>query len=86
MCDSLTRRGEFIREILEKFLPGEVSHGPEEHHGSHEAGVSQDHALVSRELADAVGEHHVVPVILKHEMRKLRRSWSLCAAIYIYVR
>lgn len=66
MRRSLTRRGEFIGEILEKLLSGKIGHRPEENNGSDESRMSQDHALVSRELADAVREHHVVPVILDY--------------------
>lgn len=61
---ALTRRGELVGEVLEKLVPGKISHWPKQHHRSNEARVPQNYTLVGREFAHAVGEHHVVPVIL----------------------
>lgn len=61
----LTWRGKLVRKILEKFFSCEISYGPEENNGPNETRMSQDHAFVSRKLADAVREHYIIPMILQ---------------------
>lgn len=61
----LTRRRELVGKVFEQFFSGKVSHRAEQNDRPDEARVSQHDALVRGKLADAVGEHDVVPVILR---------------------
>ena len=62
----LTRRSKFIRILSQEALPGDVGDGAQHYDGAHEAGLLQHHALVRRELADAVRQDHLVPMLLEH--------------------
>ena len=66
MYELLTWRSELVREILEKLFSSKISYGPEKNDGPNKSGMSQDHTFVSGKFADAVGEHHVVPMVLRN--------------------
>lgn len=65
----LTRCREFVREILDEFVPGDIGNGTEKDDGSDEPWMPKNDTLVSREFAECLSKDDVIPVILKRERK-----------------
>lgn len=70
----LTRCREFVREILDEFVPGDIGNGTEKDDGSDEPWMPKNDTLVSREFAECLCKDDVIPVILKREKKDKKKE------------
>ena len=69
----LTGRGELVGKVFDEFIAGHVGDGSEEDDRADESRMAEDDPLVGRELAERLGKHHIVPVILQGS--KMDEKW-----------